>query len=425
MSDLRQRLDLLMRQKGIMTGDQWVQRKAEIDARRAAGDFEIDRVLPGEVHGDGDFGFYLVRNVYPPEFQQGAAPLGAALECGGETIALSACDDELVDFDARRTLFVDTETIGLAGGTGTIAFLIGAGYFQGDDFVVDQCFMRDYDDEEPMLGYLGERFRDHDCVVGYNSKSFDVPLMRTRFIQNRVPFALDAVMHYDLVHAARRLWKARLRDCSLGNVERHILGFERTGDVPSHQIPQRYFDYLRSRDARPLQPVFYHHRNDIVSLAALTGLIAARLAREDGGADNAHDRLSLVRLHTRQKQWEKAADAARRYLEAHDDAGALRRECLELLANAYKRLDEWTPYEDTLTLLLRECPGNLHAALELAKHHEHRTRNLARAEAVCTTAREHLAREHHRHGLHAEELDALDKRLARIQTKRAKGGGLV
>jgi hypothetical protein len=234
-----------------------------------------------------------------------------------------------------------------------------------------------------MLEYLDEVFRRGDTVVSYNGKTFDLPLLRSRFIQNRVPFRLDAVLHLDLLHAARRFWKRRLGSCTLGNVERAILGIERHGDVPGHEIPQIWFDYLRTRDARPLVPVFYHHKMDILSLVALTAWLAQCLREPDGrGFTHADDRLSLARLYYRRKQYEEAASHAERLLEDEDQWDA-RKECLELLAASCKRLGDRQRLEDTLSLLVRENPRDLAARLELAKHHEHHTRNLIEAERLC------------------------------------------
>ncbi|MCC6144512.1 MAG: ribonuclease H-like domain-containing protein [Candidatus Hydrogenedentes bacterium] len=416
MAEMREKLDALLKKNGLMTGSQWVRQREVIQEKRQAGDFDIQHVVPGEATGDEDQ-FYLLRSQYPLTHLHGNVTLGSALECVSSLIALSAADADLEDFNPRTTLFMDTETIGLAGGTGTVAFLVGVGYFVGDVFRLDQCFMRDYDEEEPMLRYLADIFEGRETIVGYNSKSFDLPLMRTRFIQNRIPFRLDGFLHYDLVHAARRLWKERLRDCSLGNVERHILGLHRQGDVPSYLIPQYWFDYLRTRDARPLKGVFYHHQMDILSLAALSGLMSQLLDAPVGdGFDHTEDRLSLVRLHYRQKRYEDVYTHGRRFLEV-EERGELRRECLELLARACKRLGQFDEMTSTFELLVQEFPSHIEARIELAKHFEHRQRDLVRAEAVCAEALEFLQRQSNGTSSLIGNVPALESRLARIRRK--------
>ncbi len=390
MADIKNKLESLLSTKGVMKGADWMEKLDELRKQRESGDFEIDKVVPGEVIGSEDSGFYQVTETFPLDTPQGSMPLGAVLEVSGDHIALSAADDELLEFDPRKAIFVDTETSGLAGGTGTVAFLVGVGYFTDEGFRLDQCFMRDYDDEEAMLEYLAEVFRGKEAVVSYNGKSFDLPLLRTRFIQNRVLFRLDSAMHFDLLHAARRFWKRRLGSCTLGNVERVILGIERQGDVPSHEIPQLWFDYIRTRDARRLDGVFYHHKMDILSLVVLTAWLSRCLSASNGeGFEHTEDRLSLVRVYFLQKRYKEVVRLGERVLE-DEDQGDLRKECLELLALAAKRLGDWQRMEDSLLLLLQENPKELRARLELAKHYEHRKRDLLGAERLCVEAVQYL-----------------------------------
>lgn len=386
MPDSREMMRELSARLGLRTGSQWAAEHAEIEARREAGDFEVDKIIPGELIGGEDGRFFLVRRDYPLEHRQGNLELGEALLASSRHIAFSAADPELVNFDPRTALFMDTETTGLAGGTGTVAFLVGVGYFSEDVFRLDQCFMRDYDDEAPMLTFLDERFRECGTVVGYNSKCFDLPLIRTRFIQNRLPFRLESRPHYDLVHAARRFWKRRLSDCSLGNIEREVLGIHRHGDVPSYLIPQLWLDYLHTRDARPLESVFYHHRMDILSLVSLTAWLSQCLEAAGGrGFEHTEDQLSLVRVHFNQKNYPEVVRHGLTYLES-GGAGPMRRECLEMLGLAHKRLQQFPAMQEVLELHVQEFPSDLGARLELAKLHEHRTRNLLEAERICAEA---------------------------------------
>ncbi|MCC6696919.1 MAG: ribonuclease H-like domain-containing protein [Candidatus Hydrogenedentes bacterium] len=420
MPEINPKLEILLASQRIMRGADWMQRLDDLRKQRESGDFEIDKVVPGKLRGDAESGFYLVQNTYPLDTQQGSIPLGAVLDVSGDHIALSASDDELKEFDPRKALFVDTETSGLAGGTGTVAFLVGVGYFVEEGFRLDQCFMRDYDDEEPMLAYLAEVFRGKDAVVSYNGKSFDLPLLRTRFIQNRIPFRLEGIQHFDLLHAARRIWKRRLGACNLGNVERTVLGIERHGDVPSYEIPQMWFDYLRSRDARRLEGVFYHHRMDILSLVTLTAWISQCLSAPGGaGFEHSEDRLSVVRVYFLQRRYEDVLVHGERLIEVQGQ-GELRAECLELIAQAAKRLGDWQRMEDMLTLLLQENPKNLLARLELAKYYEHRKRNLLDAERMCAEAVEYLemrAALGRATEFEAAPLTAFQQRLARIRRK--------
>lgn len=396
----------------LMQGSDWVRQREELEERRAAGEFEIDTVVPGRLVGEEDEAFYLVQQDFPLDFRQGNVELGMVLQGKSKHIAFSACDPGLKDFDVRKTLFMDTETIGLAGGSGTVAFLVGAGYFTEDGFRLDQCFMRDYDDEEPMLRYIAGLLENAEAVVSYNGKSFDLPLLRTRFIQNRLPFRGDDILHYDLVHVARRFWRRRLADCSLGNIEREVLSVRRHGDIPSFLIPQMWLDYLDTRDAGPLKPVFYHHRNDILSLVALTAWLCQCLERPVGESfEHTEDRLSLVRLHFKQKQYAEVIEHANAFLE-REDRSPLRRECLEMLALACKRLQRFVEMQQAWELVIDEFPSDITARLELAKHHEHRTRDLLTAEKLLDEAVERY-----------DPAPATLARLERIRRKLAKGRG--
>ena len=391
MSDTKEKLKRLLKTPGLSTGSDVQNRLAELARKREEGAFEIEGVVEGRVVENDAGAFYLVQQRYSMDTPHGPVTLGDVMDAAGQHIAFGACDDELVDFDPRVTAFVDTETGGLVGGAGNVAFLVGVGYFENDEFVLDQCFMRDYDEEEPMLHYLDNVFKRMESVVSYNGKSFDLPLMRTRFIQNRIPYRLDASMHFDLLHTARRFWKRRLKDCSLGNVEREILGMPRHNDVNSALIPQLYFDYLRSRDARPLERVFYHHKMDILSLVALTAWVSRCLADPDSGFSHADDKLSLVRVHMRQKKYEDAIGHARAALDTDLDDLCLR-EAYEQMALAAKRLNDYVTMEEALVNWAEAFPNDIDAHRELAKHYEHRKRDLPAALHHCNSALEVIAK---------------------------------
>ena len=375
---------------GLMNGLEWRQRREADGVARERGEFEADKVTGGRLVDGKDGQFLLVRTEYPVEHLHGHTELGAALESDPEHLAFFGNDETLVECNLEKTFFVDTETTGISGGSGTVAFLIGIGRFQNGLFVLDQCFMRDYDDEEPMLEYLAEQFAGCDTVVSFNGKSFDLPLLRTRFIQNRQRFRLDGTMHLDLVHTARRFWKRRLSNCSLGNLEREVLGVRRVGDVSSALIPQLWLEYLHTRDARPLQAVFYHHRMDILSLVTLVGMLSRQLRRADGTQfEHVEDQLSLLRAHFRQRQYDKVVLLGRAFLD-QESIEALRRECLEMMGLACKRTARFADMQETLERWHRDFPADAQAAMELAKHHEHRTRDLGRAERVCLETLERL-----------------------------------
>ena len=420
--NLQDKLKSLLANRNLMLGSDWAKKREQIDQQRKEGLFEIEHEVPGTVVENESGRFYLVRQEYPLETAHGIVELGAALDVIPEQIAFSACDSELETFDPNTAVFIDTETTGLAGGTGTTAFLIGVGYFSKDMFVLEQAFMRDFDEEEAMLRYLDTLFANAETVVTFNGKSFDVPLLRTRYIANRLPFRFDAIAHFDLVHAARRIWKMRLKDCSLGNIERTVLGIKRHGDVPSAEIPQMWLDYLHTRDARQLKRVFYHHSMDILSLAALMALMSQSLeTAANTGFEHAEDQLSLTRLHFRGKRFAEAVEHANRLLETETDE-FIRREALELLAVSYKRLQDWDNMENAWELMRREFPSYLLPKLELAKHHEHRTRNISEALVLCEEIMNRLNPDSSGEEDDFDNLQtkSLRRRLQRLQRKQTK-----
>lgn len=171
--------------------------------------------------------------------------------------------------------FLDTETTGLAGGTGSFAFLIGLGMVTPDGFLVRQYFLREPAEEASVLEALARDLAGLQTLVTYNGRSFDAPLLETRYrlARARIPFA--DMPHLDLLFACRRLWKRRFESCKLTSLERDVLGFERVGDVPGFLIPSLYTNYLRTGEAGSLAPVFTHNALDILSLACLTSLVGS------------------------------------------------------------------------------------------------------------------------------------------------------
>ncbi len=172
-----------------------------------------------------------------------------------------------------RWAFLDTETTGLAGGTGTYAFLAGVGSIDAQGFRLRQFFMRDYGEEASMLHRLAEYLQQFDVLITYNGKAYDQPLLETRYrmVRSRPPFG--RMEHLDLLFGARRLWKLRLESCRLVDLENRILGVERQGDLPGEMIPYIYFEYLRTERAFRLTPIFHHNAIDILSLACLTAIV--------------------------------------------------------------------------------------------------------------------------------------------------------
>ncbi len=356
----------------------------------------------------------VARRAYRLHHRHGELALEAALEASPEVLRLLSRGSGEAP---RRLLYLDTETTGLAGGTGTYAFLVGVGFFEADRFVLVQHFMRDLDEEPALLCALHALLADFDGVVTYNGRGFDLPLLETRFVLARRPWP-DHLCQLDLLISARRLWAGWLPDCRLPTVEARVLGLDRVDDVPGALIPTLYFQYLRSRRPEALGPVFEHNRLDVLSLVTLTGWVARALADPDRLRLAPEEYVGLGRL------WEGADEArgATYYREAL--ARGLRpphRERLLLrLARRAKRQAEWPEACALWEAAIGDGAGfDVRPWEELAKYYEHRGRDFAAAHRVAARA---LARAQ-AEGASGMARAALAHRLARLARRAGLSPG--
>ena len=230
---------------------------------------------------ENEFGqHFQTERLYPGHRQHGSADIGALAEMSHDLLA-ALSENELAASSCGRWAFLDTETTGLAGGSGTYAFLIGVGRITPEGFVVRQYFMREYAEESSLLKALEADLSAFDVLITYNGKSYDQPLLETRYRMNRHKPPFGRLGHLDLLHGARRLWKLRFENCRLVQLEQEILGLYREGDLPGELIPYVYFEYLRSREAQQLAPIFHHNAMDIVTLACLTAIVPAAFRKTD------------------------------------------------------------------------------------------------------------------------------------------------
>jgi len=341
--------------------------------------YPIERVLPGSYLETDQGQAYVVENDYPREYQHGNQNL--CLEAPLEALEKWAGEPGLHTLDIQSFAFLDTETSGLAGGTGTYAFLVGAGRFEGDQFHLEQFFMRDPSEEGALLLAVEKFLAPCRALVSFNGKAFDAPLLNTRYTLAGWKSPLPGLHHVDLLHIARRLWRDRLPSRTLGNLEVQILGTSRTEEeVPGWMIPQLYFDYLRSGDAREMKNVFYHNAMDVLSLAALFKHIAGLLA-DPLHTTELHniDRASLARLFEDLKDHELAVQLYENSL--HQSANGLPDELfwdtLQRLSFLHKRQGNFS-----LAISLWEKAarsGYLYAYVELAKVFEHVRRDYQQA----------------------------------------------
>ena len=342
-----------------------------------------------------------------PAARHGAVPVQRARAARGAALATLALDASVAGLDVARALFLDTETTGLSGGTGTLAFLVGVAYFEDDSLVVEQLFVHEPDAEAALLARVAELIARASALITFNGKSFDLPLLRSRFVMARIsPPPLPP--HLDLLHVARRIYGARVDRCSLTSLERDVLRFERLDDVAGEHIPERYRQYLLANDRAGIVPVVRHNLWDLVALAALTGELAARVSRAPSeGRFEANDHVGLARTSLR------AGDHAGALAHAEDalshGQGDASRAANLIAARAHRKTGDALGRCGRLLAALTHAPDDAAIHLELARCYE---RDLDDA---------HHALEHAQQGHGAEPPAALAKRIQRL-TKRCQQG---
>ena len=280
------------------------------------------------------------------------------------TVMLMQGEDMPEDFDMRRVLFLDTETTGFMG-AGTVAFLIGVGWLTDEGFTVRQYLMRDYPEEKFQLNRLVDDLSRFDVICTFNGRSFDVPLLRDRFLMNRMRTACLDKPHIDLLHIARRVWKLRLKKCNLGHLEEAVLGICRVGDIPGAQVPERFFSYLKTGQFSLLEDVIEHNAQDVASLCVLLGHMAHMYDHPENAA-HCEDVFSMGVALERMKHPEEARRCYR--LAMH---GAMRAQGQLRLAVSYRRAGDRAQAKEIWQAMVIRHEGGVTPYIELAKHYEH------------------------------------------------------
>jgi uncharacterized protein YprB with RNaseH-like and TPR domain len=420
--DLRRRL----RELGVVRG---VRELAAQPPRRAVA---IEDIVSGRFHTTSRGQCFIAEESYPLDHSHGDLRLSSFLELSPTVIAQVEQDDGLVGLDLRRVCFLDTETTGLSAGTGTMAFVVGFGFFAADRFEVQQYFLRDPGDEPAMVEALAHRLPAFEALVSFNGRAFDVPIIENRFILARMVPPLRDMPHVDLLHPSRRLWRYALSSCALTSLEREVLGVRRhQADVPSGLIPYLYRDYLRTGDARDMKRVLYHNKIDILSMVTL----AVRLCRaftdpwnmeraEGRRALSGGEMYALGRWYAVEGQVEEAERAYRAALRLGSAGDSTWRERtlreLALLLKRGERRDEAFGFWQQLALESAEGAGGVRGHVELAKYFEWYVGDIARAAEWTRAALRRV--EGGAPGAHGVgKLAELRHRLSRLERKMAEG----
>ena len=371
------------------------------------------RDIPGDWPGRwvesprGDY--YVSEHTFPMDFIHGNRPLGELLALD----PLHPLFEMPGSTGPSHLIFMDTETTGLAGGSGTFAFLVGTGGFTAEGFTVRQYFLPDPSGEAGLLEAAVAEMEAGEGLVTFNGRGFDVPILQTRTSLRLRRFdALSELPHLDLLFHARRLWRRRLESCSLGSLEQAVLAVHRTqDDVPGWLIPDLYRDYLRGGDPAPLSGVLYHNAMDILSLVVLAAEIHHRYNAGRDPAGDPLDRLALGFVHFRRGELSEAGEDFRAALagglppedaiRAHSAAATMAKRTREYPA-AVPHWQAWATLD----------PADPTPNEELAKYYEWHLRDLAaaaewagRAAAATSTTGEAPARR------------AAEHRIARLKRK--------
>jgi uncharacterized protein YprB with RNaseH-like and TPR domain len=335
---------------------------------------DLFRLPPvGKIIENDNGRIWMVETIYDVGYLHGRVELADSIYSNGLDLFDPVCLHD--SFAFNKIAVFDTETTGLAGGTGTYPFIAGIGFWTNVNFIVRQYILREFSEEPAQLKALTNDLSGCSCLLTYNGKSFDIPLMHTRYRINRLEIPFIDYPHLDLVHPCRRIYKRHFDSFALTNLESRILGYQRLDDVPSHLIPRIYFDFLQNRDDHLLLPILNHNRDDIISLYLLAQETQRRvaLALDDGHNDD-NLLLSLAEMFYKNRNFEKSSQLLSQVKSQFCSAAALD-DTLKLQAIIAKKTRDWDSAVSFWQNMLRSGRFGIYPHVELAKHYEHRLKD--------------------------------------------------
>ncbi len=382
----------------------------------------IELLIDGEIV-ETDYGPCFVHvERYAPDHMHGAYAVGELLHQSNWVAGrLADYEDEI---DLGKTVFIDTETTGLAGGTGTLAFLIGVGVFEEDGlFVVRQFFLRSPAEEPAALLYLSEWLDQFEAIVSFNGRGFDLPILQTRFTLQRLRPQILSAPHLDLLTPARRVWRGRLESCSLKSLEYSVLDIHRDQiDIDGSLIPQLYIDYVHTGDASEMPRVLYHNAYDILSMVTLSTRLIQLFDEERSATLTAADLYALGKWHADRDEHDQAERYLRQALEDLSDELVYQRAAmrLSLLYNQLdRRADAIELWEIVAQAAQLDALSAIESCIELAKYYEWHSIALPQAIDWTTRALELAASLPDRFTREAS-MKEVKHRLSRLQKKLAR-----
>jgi hypothetical protein len=364
----------------------------------------------------------IFENAYVLGANYGQIPISMGLQLPADILGFLSREAAFEGLDLSSALFLDLETTGLAGGTGTVPFLVGLAYYRDERFKVTQFFLNEMAEEGRLIAELAEFIREmgFKSLVTYNGKAFDLPLVETRFALHRTPCPLRGLPHLDFLFSARSLWKHKYDSCRLFNLAREIVQAERAEDIPGAEIPLRYFQYIRNGDFTLIDPILYHNQEDLLSLlgVVVAGAVLVERNREaaERGEADAMDLFGVAKLFERAGDSARSAALLERALSGGRGLTAeVSHVARKKLSHHFKRNKDWGK---ALPFWQEMAAGeDVECFRELSMYFEHTAKDFEEAIRVAT---EGLALSKGKSPVAERDFE---KRIARIKGKMAKGKG--
>lgn len=379
---------------------------------------DIHELVEG-IHCENDGGnFFTIEKRYPLLHMHGGYSPGQLRNMDMKVLAcvFGGLDENLTVEDM---IFLDTETTGLSGGAGTVAFLVGIGFFEEDFFVMRQYFMRDYNEEPAVLLELNKQLGRFKAVVSFNGKAFDWNLLSARFALNRIRVAMKNPVHMDLLYPSRKIWKLKLESCRLTSLEESILGEYRADDVSGAAIPSIYFKYLEDRNATEVKKIIAHNELDILSMLSLLSKIYSLVENPLAESDGDKELLGIGRILEDTERFQGMLECYNACSRSNN--GLVKGMAAKRLANAYKRnLDYESAVRQWESMIEDKDTLSLYPLIELAKFYEHRTKEIGKALELVDRAMALAMSSGLQNRLHFMEIR---KRYDRLKRKAGKNNG--
>ncbi len=377
----------------------------------------IVSTLGGKLRENDEGCFYKYEKKYSLNYKHGRHCLHKINKCKLDNLRHLFNKEFNDPFNCEDLLFIDTETTGLAGGTGTVPFMVGLGYFSENNFIVEQLFMRDFDEEFALLRELKKIISSYPVIVSFNGKSFDLPLLETRLVMNKCD-KFKISFHFDLLHASRRLW-SYLNSCSLHNLENKKLNISRNNYLPGSEVPEIYFNYLQNKDPEVLRPVFKHNLIDIISLVTLLNHLNIVLDSEEECELESRELFNLGKIFEKEKKIKKSV----KYYEKSRkkcETSYLMTDIEIKLSWQYKRLESWVKAVNIWEKMITENRGELFPYIELAKYYEHQVNKYSKAAEYTEKGLDYLQGKRRIKAKYDKKKNKLKHRLNRLEEKMSK-----